>query len=226
MSKKAKNKSISDSLNLIVKKVQTLKKSEEVKDEKSLETILKATEEVRTFFKGIRKLFLILLSLVVLLFVLLIISTSYNNKLENLNTELENQKIDSIIRTIMDIKRVQKNDSTITTSYSYQVRGDKIVTYNELVNEKGSLRNTIDSLKLLRIKLKSKNSELDQKLKMIIDNYGIKFTEFYKIKNNDTINYLRLEGKKIDSALILLEHYRENLSYDKEKNQWYIIENK
>ncbi|WP_041578730.1 hypothetical protein [Zunongwangia profunda] len=226
MSKKAKNESISDSLNLIVKKVQTLKKSEEVKDEKSLETILKATEEVRTFFKGIRKIFLILLSLVVLLFVLLIISTTYNTKLENLNSELENQKIDSIIKTIMDIKRVQKNDSTITTSYSYQVRGDKIVTYNELVNEKDSLRNTIDSLKLLRIKLKSKNSELDQKLKMIIDNYGIKFTEFYKIKNKDTINYLRLEGKKIDSALILLEHYRKNLSYDKEKNKWYIIENK
>ncbi|ADF51644.1 hypothetical protein ZPR_1308 [Zunongwangia profunda SM-A87] len=197
-----------------------------MKDEKSLETILKATEEVRTFFKGIRKIFLILLSLVVLLFVLLIISTTYNTKLENLNSELENQKIDSIIKTIMDIKRVQKNDSTITTSYSYQVRGDKIVTYNELVNEKDSLRNTIDSLKLLRIKLKSKNSELDQKLKMIIDNYGIKFTEFYKIKNKDTINYLRLEGKKIDSALILLEHYRKNLSYDKEKNKWYIIENK
>ena len=226
MSKKAKNESISDSLNLIVKKVQSLQKKEEVKDEKSLEVILKATEEVRTFFKGIRKLFLILTSLVVLLIVLLIISTSYNTKLENLNLELENQKIDSIIRTIMDIKRIQKNDSTITTSYNYQVRGDKIVTYNELVEEKDSLRNTIDSLKLMRIKLKSKNSELDQKLKMIIDNYGIQFTEFYKIKNKDTINYLRLEGKKIDSALILLEHYRKNLTYDKEKNQWYIIENK
>lgn len=226
MSKKAKNESISDSLNLIVKKVQFLQKKEEVKDEKSLEVILKATEEVRTFFKGIKKLFLILTSLVVLLIVLLIISTSYNTKLENINSELENQKIDSIIRTIMDIKRIQKNDSTITTSYNYQVRGDKIVTYNELVEEKDSLRNTIDSLKLMRIKLKSKNSELDQKLKMIIDNYGIQFTEFYKIKNKDTINYLRLEGKKIDSALILLEHYRKNLTYDKEKNQWYIIENK
>lgn len=226
MSKKAKNESISDSLNLIVKKVQTLKKSEEVKDEKSLEAILKATEEFRAFFKGIRKLFLILLSLVLLLFFLLIISTSYNIKLENLNAELENQKIDSIIRTIMDIENVQKNDSTITTSYSYLVRGDKIVTYNELISQKDSLRNTIDSLKLLKIKLKSKNSELDQKLEMIIDNYGIKFTEFYNVKNKDTVHYLSLEGKKIDSALILLEHYRKNLSYDTEKNQWYIIERK
>ncbi len=247
MSKKAKNESISDSLNLIVKKVHSLQKKEEVKDEKSLEVILKATEEVRTFFKGIRKLFLILTSLVILLITLLIISASYKAKLENANSELENQKIDSIIRKIMDIKRVQNNDSTITTSYNYLVRGDKIVSYNDLVNKNDSMLNLMqNSLKLIHrvgnsndsllnllessfksnINLKSKNSELEKKLNLIKENYDIDFSKSYKTKNNDTTTIFTLEGKKVDSAFILLKHFRKNLSYDKLNNVWHIRENK
>src|SRR5690606_41285760 len=121
MSKKAKNESISDSLNLIVKKIKTLQKEEGVKDLESLNQILEAIEEIKTFFKGIRKIFLILVSLIGLLIILLIIATSYNTKLQNANSELENQKTDSIIRKIMDIKKLESNDS-ITTSYNYQTR--------------------------------------------------------------------------------------------------------
>ncbi|AXP81253.1 hypothetical protein CJ739_2172 [Mariniflexile rhizosphaerae] len=253
MSKEAKNESISDSLNLIVKKIETLQKDETLKDNKSLNEILETTIEIKTFFKGVKKIFHILFSLVVLLMILLIISTSYNIKLENVNSELENLKIDSTIQKILDIKRINQNDS-ITTSYSYQVRDDKIVTYNDLVNINDSLlslmgesvklrhevvNNNDSILNLLKssyesnlnlyksnINLKSKNYELEKKLNLINENYGIDFSKSYKIKNDDTTTVFSLKGKKVDSAFILLNHYRKNLSYDKVNNEWHIIENK
>lgn len=223
MSKKKKNDSISDSLNLIVKKVKTLQKNGDVKDEKILNEILLTTEEVKKFFKGIRKVFIILISLIGLLIVILGISSSYIDKLEKTNSELENQKTDSIIRTIMDIKRI-KTDSSSIRSYNYSVRGNKIVTYKELLGENDNLENTIDSLEILKDNLKLKNHNNEKKLKLIKDNYGIEFSEFYKVKNKDTTNYFRMNAQKIDSALMLLQVYRKNLIYNNEKNEWYIKE--
>jgi hypothetical protein len=225
MSKKNKNDSISDSLNLIVKKVKTLQENGDVKTEKSLNEILLATEEVQKFFKGIQKIFIIIISFTCLLLVLLIISWSYNDKLESINSELENQRTDSIIRTIMNIKRI-KTDSSSIRSYHYSVKGNKIVTYKELLVENDSLENIIDSLEILKINIKSKNNNYEKKLKLIKDNYGVEFSEFYKVINKDTTNYIRMKGKKIDSAFMLLEAYRKNLIYNKEKNEWYIQENK
>lgn len=234
MSKEAKNESISGSLELIVKKIKSLQKEGNLndKDDKSLNELINAVGEIKTFFKGIRKLFIILLSLVALLIVLLFISVSYNNKLKNLNSELESLKMDSTMQKILDFKRVENKDS-ISTSYSYQVRNDEVVTYNDLLKQQDSLLNLMkksvklmDSLNLMNVRLRIKNSESEQKMKMIRENYGIEFQEFYKIKNKDTINYLSIEGKKIDSAFILLEKYRKNLHYDKDKDKWYIIEYK
>ena len=219
MSKKAMNESISDTLKFIIKKVKTLQNNGNTKDNESLNEILENIKELQNFFKGIRKLFLILVTFILLLIVLLGISISYNNKLiDNIN-ELENKKVDSILQTIMDIKVIKKNDSTTVRSYNYQVKGNEIITYNDLLKENDSLTETYQSLKL-------KNQTLKNKLKLVETNYNVTFNEFYKIKNKDSIKYIRINGKNLDSALILLEHYRKNLFYDKNRKEWRIFENR
>lgn len=224
MSKKNRNRSISESFKLVLKKYDTLKQGKDGKELETINELEKLTKELLKFFKGFRKILLMMFSLLLILTALFCFSVYKNIELTNINSELENQKVDSIMKTILDIKETEVDSVTTRTSYKYQKKGDKIVTYRNLLDDNDSLQEQIDSLRILRIKQKSQLSTLRQKLEMAKDNYGINFREYYRVRNGDTTNYIQIQGKKVDSAMMLLEHYRKNLTYNKDEDLWYITE--
>jgi hypothetical protein len=226
MSKKNQNRSISDVFKEIFKNLDSLKHSKDEKDQNSLIELDNDIKELKQFFKGIRKLILILFSLLVISIILFVYTIYQNEKLRFLNSDLESKKIDSIIRTIMDIKEIETDSSTIQTTYNYRTRNNEIITYNELAGENDSLKSNVDSITNLKRELNSKISTLEQKLNMAKENYGISFREFYRVENKDTINYIQITGKKVDSAFLLLSRYRDKLFYDKENDSWYIKDDK
>ncbi|MEA1787717.1 hypothetical protein U1E44_16565 [Arenibacter sp. GZD96] len=226
MSKKNQNRSVSDIFKRISNNLDSLNSIESEKDPKLKREIKEDINELKQFFKGIKKLMLIMFSLFIIAVVLLGYTMYQNEKLRFMNSDLESKKVDSIIKTIMDIKEIKTDSNTIRTTYNYKTRNNNIITYSELVNENDSLKSSVDSISILRSKLKSKISSLEQKLNLAKDNYVITFREFYRVKNKDTINYIQIISRKADSAFMLLNHYRDNLYYDKDEDVWYIRDEK
>lgn len=224
MSKKNKNRSISETFQLILKKYNSLKQGKEERELEKINELENLTKELLIFFKGFRNILFIMISLLLILTGLFCFSVHKNAELTNINSELEYQKVDSIMKTILDIKGMEVDNVTAQTSYKYQMKGDKIVTYKNLTDENDSLQERIDILRIMRITQKTQISTLRRKLDMAKENYGIKFKEYFKVKNGDTTNYIEIHGTKVDSAFMLLEHYRNNLTYDEAKDLWYITE--
>lgn len=226
MSKKNQNRSVSDIFKRISKNLDSLNSIESEKDPKLKNEIKEDVKELKQFFKGIRKLMLIMFSLFIIAIILFGYTMYQNDKLRYMNSDLESKKVDSIIKTIMNIKEIETDSNTIRTTYNYRTRNNKIITYSELVDENDSLKNSVDSISVLRLKLKSKISTFEKKLKLAKNNYGITFKEYSRVKNKDTINYIQIISREADSAFMLLNHYRDNLYYDKDKDSWFIRDEK
>jgi len=221
--KKKNNESISDSIRIIKKHLEEIKTSEINQNLDSFKEIEYRLTEIKKFFKGVRKVMLILLSLSFFLVVLLIASLYYNNKLERVNYDFQNQKVDSLMTEILDIKTIYEEDSVLTTSYKYYLRNSKVLTYEDLSKESDSLRQEYDSLSIQKMKIQNRLSSFNQKLKMAKRKYGLKFIEFSKIENGKNVDYIQMTSPKLDSALILLNEYRNQIFYDEESNNWYIV---
>jgi len=226
MSKKNQNRSISDIFKRISNNLDSLNSTENEKDPKLKNEIKEDLKELKQFFKGIRKLMLIMFSLFIIAIILFGYTMYQNDKLRYMNSDLESKKVDSIIKTIMNIKEIETDSNTIRTTYNYRRRNNKIITYSELVNENDSLKNSVDSISILKQKLKSNISTFDKKLKLAKNSYGIDFREYSRVKDKDTINYIQIISPEADSAFILLNHYRDNLYYDKNEDIWYIKDEK
>lgn len=216
MEKNKKSESILNELLFVKNSINNI--LDETNDEKKeiAEISLKKIDEIIIFFKGIKKLFFILIITVLVLFVLIGISLIYSNKAKNINAEIEEIRTDSIANQILEVRREMKPDSTFTTTYDYQTRNNKIVSYNQLVKENDSLDKLISKLNLKILMLEGKYDNSIQKIDMAKENYGINFKEF----NKNNANYISIESKKIDSALILLEVYRNKLRYNSESKNW------
>ena len=109
------------------------------------------------------------------------------------------ERIDSIYNTFM-----QPHDGSI----SYRVDGEgNPVSYKKLMTESDSLQNRI-------WEIERKLYDCEFELKFIKDNYPI------KVKRNG--NTYTIDAAKIDSALMILDVYRDKISFDKENNCWII----
>lgn len=219
MNKRIKNKDISETIFSVTDYLNNLKKNEEFKDDVNLNKAIEKLKEFNIFLKGLKNLLFILFVGFVIALGLYIYSTSKIYDLYNINNELtnevnlSNQKIDSTLSKLMGIKVEKNNDSTIT-SYSYLIKGNELVTYEKLINENDSLSNKISQLK-------NTIDNLELKISMAKEVYGLNFSEF---KENSK-SYIKLESKKLDSAYILYEHYKKNLFFDEKSKEWYIKEN-
>lgn len=220
MKKSKKNESITDNLFFIKKGLSNLSnKKEEINLEK-IDTYIKAIDEIIILFKGLKRIIFFLFFGIIICIGIIILMKIYDTKVENFNSEIKNYKTDSIVRKILEIKELSKNDST-ETSYNYLTRNNTIVTYNQLVKESDSLEKKM-ILKELEINKKdeyinSKNNEINSlkdKLDLAIKNYEIKFFE--------TKTDIRIEAKKLDSALVLLDAYRDKMIFDKKTGKWTI----
>jgi predicted GIY-YIG superfamily endonuclease len=221
MKKSKKNESITDNLFFIKKGLShILKENEEINREK-IDIYIKTIDEIIIMFNGIRRIILVLFFGIIICIGIIILMKIYETKVENFNVEIKNYKSDSLVRKILQIKEFSENDSTTTTSYKYITRNDSVVTYNQLVKESDSLQKEL-LLKEFEINKKenyinSKNKEvnlLKDKLDLAISNYNI---NFFETKTDITI-----VAKKLDSALVLLEIYRDRMIYDKDTGRWKI----
>lgn len=216
--KKKKNESISEILLNVSKNLLEVSDNiDSPKKELIIENTIKLNEAI-LFLKGLRKLFYIMLFSIVSLLILLVIFISSNNKFDKLNKQFIEIQNDSITSVILDLKKTLNPDSTFSTTYHYITKNGKIITYNQLNKENDSL---IYVLINKNNEIINKNIEiisLNNKIQLAKSNYDIDF----KISNEKSGNYTTIESKKLDSALVLLELYRDKLYYNKKDSTWNI----
>jgi hypothetical protein len=114
-----------------------------------------------------------------------------------------------------DLRDDVSQKKEIITKYEEAVKHDTVITYRDHDGTEITVQSLLDdNLKLMdRIAdLEYKASVYEIYLKNIENRYGIKV-----IEENNTI---RLDAKKVDSALILLPVYRDKVSYDSIKGHW------
>ena len=108
----------------------------------------------------------------------------------------------------------------IITKYEQAVRHDTIHTYYDESGKEITVPSLLDDNLKLMNKIHDLEFKLDQyemKLQSIEAQYGIKVV-------NDK-NLYHLEGRKVDSALLLLPVFRDKMTYDSIKKQWTISVN-
>lgn len=222
MKKMEKSEPIQNDFQIVKKNLELLQNEKTENREEILNETAKKFDEIIKFFKGAKNLVFSLFVVCVVLLTLLILSFVFNDKINNLNTEIEDIKTDTIANQILGVRRVLLPDSTYTTTYDYRTTNNKVISYNDLLKE-------IDSLKLINDKNDSKISALESKLstqnskvELAENYYDIRFWKSIKINKRDTTYYINIESKKIDSAFILLETYRKKMFYNKETKMWEI----
>lgn len=94
-----------------------------------------------------------------------------------------------------------------TRTITYQVRDSIPLSYPQLVKER-------DSLQSKYYNLYNEREQYRIKLEMITRNYPIKIKE--------EGNYYVLHAEKIDSAMMLLNLYRDRIRFDSDKNIWIV----
>lgn len=94
-----------------------------------------------------------------------------------------------------------------TRTITYQVRDSVPISYPQLVRERDSLQSRYYSLFTEREKYRIK-------LEMITRNYPITIKE--------EGNYYVLHAEKVDSAMMLLNLYRDKIRFDSDKNIWIV----
>lgn len=118
---------------------------------------------------------------------------------------------------------VKRYNSLIGEFSQYADENEKLVDkYNQLVRNHNKLIKDYNELVTL-YNNKSDNKAYCEALKTALDlinkNYGIN----YEIRSDSTVYKVVLPpSPKIDSALILLPYFRENLHYDEKSDKWVI----
>ena len=119
-----------------------------------------------------------------------------------------------------DLREDVSQKKEIITKYEQAVRHDTIHTYYDESGKEITVPSLLDDNLKLMNKIHDLEFKLDQyemKLQSIEAQYGIKVV-------NDK-NLYHLEGRKVDSALLLLPVFRDKMTYDSIKKQWTISVN-
>lgn len=220
MKKEKKSESIAQELIFIRKSFDKISAGNLESNKELIEETNQKFENIFKFFNGIKKLVLLLLFSLLIFLTLLVISFFYVDKAQNITDEINSLKTDTIANLILDVERVMQPDSTYTTSYYYYRRGNKIITYKQLSKEVDSLENVISDKSN---KIDSLENELNSnkgKIDLAKNYYGLSFWYSYKKENKKNVKYVNVESKKVDSALILLEAYRNKLHFNNETKKW------
>ncbi|HNQ67968.1 MAG TPA: hypothetical protein PKN32_06300 [Bacteroidales bacterium] len=128
--------------------------------------------------------------------------------LEHVNT------IDSIIGYSYD----SINDSF---SFSYRLKDGEALTYRQAISENDSLSIQNINLLIMEIDQRTAIAYYETVLKLLNAKYGFNL----KFDADLNLNPEDFTSKTIDSALLLLPYYRENLQYDRKTNSWLVIKN-
>lgn len=194
---KEKNKSIFTSLEELKKLIT---KDESFDSSQAYSLLIEIEKQVKINTKerkGLNNLLLICVAIITLI-------SSYAFYLKDKNSiqvyKIESlERIDSIYNTFM-----QPREGSI----SYRVDGDgKPISYRDLMAETDSMRNKI-------YKIERKLYDCEFELNFI--------KEIYPITVIHKGNTYTIKSEQIDSALMLLQVYRDSLYFDKKNNSWVI----
>lgn len=119
-----------------------------------------------------------------------------------------------------DLREDVTQKKEIITKYEESVRHDTVYKYRDQNGNEITVPILLDDNLKLMNKIHDLEFKLDQyemKLQSIEAQYGIKVV-------NDK-NLYHLEGRKVDSALLLLPVFRDKMTYDSIKKQWTISVN-
>lgn len=119
-----------------------------------------------------------------------------------------------------DLREDVTTKKEIITKYEESVRHDTIHGYFDKNGKEITVPSLLDDNMKLMNKINDLEFKLDlfeMKLQSIETLYGIKVVEDKHLYH--------LEGKKVDSAMLLLPVFRDKMSYDSIKNQWTISVN-
>lgn len=150
---------------------------------------------------------------VILLFIFLVGSMFMwiLNSIENDDLTYDNQHKKSLIESYEKIIRFE-DDST--HSFTYRTRDGLPLTYQDLMDENYELLNENSEMSKQKLILEHENEKNKNYLDLIKRQYGI-----YVVERD---NKVWVEGAKVDSALMLLNVYRDKLKYDSEKKEWWV----
>jgi hypothetical protein len=152
---------------------------------------------------------------------------------DNLVREYFDVSIDSLTNNMIYTLKPSKLEQVRITQDGYHKifkAGDDVLTIDEIVDKYNTnLKDYISLVDKYNQLIGHYNDIANQMhdsyilkevLKLIDEQYGIK----YEIQTDSTSYRIILPpSPKIDSALMLLPHYRENLKYDKKTDRWMII---
>lgn len=142
-----------------------------------------------------------------LLFILLVLFVGSTAMWFLSSIEIDDLKIDNRNKgyLIERYERIIKFENDSTHSFSYRIKDGKPITYQELIDE--------------NFELMQKNADLEYEIKkrdiyldVIGNNYGVRVIE----RNN----HIWAESPKVDSAMILLNVYRDKIKYDPQTKTW------
>lgn len=159
-------------------------------------------ESWRKADKGIRN---IIMLLIVLLGLGLFFILMMNDRVEILQQEVNDKRStirslqwsDSLFNKYMDVRY---DSATQQRSVIFISRGDSRMSYMDLAKESDSLRRKL--------------SEAKAKVELAESAYDIRY--------RDLGDKIHIEAPRLDSALLLLEYYRNKLEYDPKEKVWRI----
>ena len=135
------------------------------------------------------------------IFCILIVAFAAIVNLSNLSLKKDVSDKNAIIEKYEQMVRSLGNEHSLNTKQG-QTHGEP--SSNELINE--------------NYQLLQKISYLENKMKLIKHEYGIKVID-------DGKSYY-LQANKVDSALMLLDVYRDKIHYDAKKKEWIVVREK
>lgn len=208
MSKKNKRRRLSEVVDEIKKEIsnnENMDKSEIVNS--LLDEANQIIVENKKADNGIGYAMLIMIGLIIYL-----IFNSYQSdyQINILNTDIVEKRntinnlqwSDSLFTKFMDL--TYDSVTGLRTIY-YKSKNGRPITYSDLIKEN-------DSLKVKLVNLENNNRFNELKLSLAKNNYDISFIE--------TDSYIKIMAPKIDSALLLLPHYKNKIKYDMNKKTW------
>lgn len=158
-------------------------------------------------------------------FCLFVFSVVGNLLLFDRNDQMEREMADSKWKDSL-FNAIMEPDSNMTIRYG--VHGDgKVVTYHQLEHQKDSISKKYEDEKWKNQLTSVTHVNKEQYYEVLLENEKLKdrlevIKETYKIRIKEDKNGYRLISPEIDSALILLPHYRNMLKYNPKEHSWSI----
>lgn len=192
----------------VIKDLKSFASENEQLDSEEKEKLLAYINEVvdvgKKDMKDVAYFLLFLLIMLIGAIAMWIISDIRNDDLEN---DIKVKK-----EMIQDYEKIIRFENDSAHTFVYQTKNGTPITYQELMDENLELLNKNSKLKMDLTKkdeeIRTKNVYLDLARK----NYGIRFIE--------KRNYYSIEAPKVDSAMMLLELYRDKIKYNAKDKSW------